>query len=151
MRQMNYLQAAVAALAIAMPAVAAAEPQLERKSRDVCVVDVASGFPLNFFVFRDVAPLVLNEPVSLTGMYFVRSRLPAPAHGTAVLVSDGTVRMGFFVQSTAVPTAEPNDFTISGTVDSNLAGVVFFDNDGDFRPNGTLDLRATDCNTVVIP
>ena len=112
---------------------------------------MASGFPLNFFVLRDVAPLILNEPVSLKGLYFVRTRLPAPLHGSAVLVSDGSVRIGFFVDSTAVPTADPNDFTISGTTDANFAGVVFFDNDGDFRPNGTLDLKVTDCGTVVIP
>ena len=55
------------------------------------------------------------------------------------------------MHSTAVPTADPNDFRISGTTDANFAGVVFFDNDGDFRPNGTLDLRVTDCGTVVIP
>jgi hypothetical protein len=50
-----------------------------------------------------------------------------------------------------VPTADPNDFTISGKVDTDFAGIVSFDNDGDFRPNGTLDLRFIDCATVVIP
>jgi len=151
MRKMNHLTGAVFALMLAMSGAAAAAANDARKPQDVCVVDVASGFPLNFFVFREVEPLILNQPVSLKGMYFVRTRKPAPLHGSAVLVSDGSVRIGFFVHSTAVPTPEPNDFTMSGTTDVNFAGIVFFDNDGDFRPNGTLDLRVIDCSTVVIP
>jgi hypothetical protein len=66
-------------------------------------------------------------------------------------MSDGSVRIGFFVHSIAVPTADPNDFTMAGTTDVNFAGIVSFDNDGDFRPNGTLDSRSFDCSTVVIP
>jgi hypothetical protein len=131
--------------------VSAAAPAETKKVRDVCAVDVSSGFPLNFFVFRDVDPLTLNLPAALKGIYFVPGRLPAPLHGSAVLISDGSVRIGFFVHSSAVPTADPNDFTISGTTDSNFVGIVTFDNDGDFKPNGTLDLRSVDCSTVIIP
>jgi hypothetical protein len=66
-------------------------------------------------------------------------------------MSDGSVRIGFFVHSIAVPTADPNDFTMAGTTDVNFVGIVSFDNDGDFRPNGTLDSGSFDCSTVVIP
>ena len=151
MRSRNLLLAAMAAATLAA-STAAAETGETKKSRDMCVVDVASGFPLNYFVFRDVAPIALNAPVALEGLYFPRTRIPAPLHGSAVLVSDGSVRIGFFVHSSAVPVnATPNDFTISGKVDENFAGIVTFDNDGDFLPNGSLDLRVIECATVPIP
>jgi hypothetical protein len=151
MRTMNQLLPVVMALTLTASASAAAAPVDPKKTRDVCVVDVSSGFPLNYFVFRDVEPLTLNQPLSLKGLYFVPSRLPAPLHGSAVLISDGSVRIGFFVHSTATPTADPNDFTMAGKTDSNFVGLVTFDNDGDFKPNGTLDLRTVDCSTVNIP
>ncbi len=151
MRTVNRILLVIVALALTASASAAAAPVDTRKTKDVCVADVSPGFPVNFFVFRDVEPLALNQPVDLKGLYYVPTRLPAPLHGSAVLVSDGSVRIGFFVHSSAVPTADPNDFTISGKTDANFVGVVTFDNDGDFKPNGTLDLRVVDCGTVIIP
>ena len=151
MKIVNHLRLVVAGLALTASTSGAASSPETKKTRDVCVADVSSGFELNFFVFRDVDPLTLNQPVTLKGLYFVRGRLPAPLHGSAVLISDGSVRIGFFVHSTATPTADPNDFTIAGKTDSDFVGVVTFDNDGDFKPNGSLDLRTVDCNTVIIP
>src|SRR5262249_17501419 len=114
MRMKNLLLLVIVAMAPAR-STAAAEAAEAKKTRDVCVVDVASGFPLNYFVFHEVAPVELNAAVALDGLYFPRTRIPAPLHGSAVLVSDGSVRIGFFVHSSAVPTnANPNDFTISG-------------------------------------
>ena len=72
----------------------------------------------------------------------------APFHGSAVMVSDGTVRLGLFVHSTAEST---NDFTIAGVTDTNFVGTLSFDNDGDFVPNGALAMELADCATITIP
>ena len=58
------------------------------------------------------------------------------------------VRLGLFVHSTAEST---NDFTISGVTDTNFVGILSFDNDGDFVPNGTLAMELEDCATITIP
>jgi hypothetical protein len=67
--------------------------------------------------------------------------------------ADGTVRLGVFVHSSATSTSTfaANDFTLSGTTDATFAGTYYFDNDGDYRPNGTLAIEAVDCSTIVIP
>jgi hypothetical protein len=64
------------------------------------------------------------------------------------MVSDGTVRLGLFVHSTA---ESSNDFTISGVTDTNFVGILKFDDDGDFVPNGTLAMELADCATISIP
>ena len=101
------------------------------------------------FVFSDVEPLSPGHAVSLRGLYFVTgSQRIAPVHGSAAMASDGSVRLGFFVHSTA---ESVNDFTVSGVTDANFVGTVSYDNDGDFVPNGTLEMQVADCATVSIP
>jgi hypothetical protein len=133
------------ALVVSVTAGAAAP----NKVRDVCVASPTGGGSFNTFVFRQVDPLTNGGAISLLGLYYVTgSRRVSPVHGSAVMGTDGTVRLGFFVHSTA---ESINDFTVSGVTDANFVGTVNYDNDGDFMTNGTLALGVVDCATVVIP
>lgn len=117
--------------------------------RDVCVASPTGGGSFNTFVFRQVDALTNGGAILLRGLYFVTgSHRVSPVHGSAVMGTDGTVRLGFFVHSTA---ESINDFTVSGVTDANFVGTVNYDNDGDFKTNGTLALGVVDCATVVIP
>jgi hypothetical protein len=95
-----------------------------------------------------VEPLSLGGAISVQGLFFTGARKVAPFHGSAVMVSDGTVRVGLFVHSTA---ESWNDFTIAGVTDTNFVGTLSFDNDGDFVPNRTLAMQPMDCATITIP
>ena len=117
--------------------------------RDVCVAAPTGGGSFNTFVFRDVPSLSRGKAISLQGIYFTTaSQRLAPIHGTAAMGSDGTVRLGAFVHSTA---QSLNDFTISGVTDANFVGTVGYDNDGDFKNNGTLVMELRECSTIAIP
>jgi len=119
------------------------------KPKDVCIVAPTGGGGFNTFVMKGVELLVPGGAVALQGIYFTTgSQRLAPLHGTAAMGSDGRIRIGFFVHSTA---ESLNDFTVAGVTDANYAGTVSFDNDGDFKPNGTLDMQQVDCSTIVIP
>ena len=72
----------------------------------------------------------------------------APVHGSAVMTSGGSVRIGLFIHSTA---ESINDFTVAGVTDTNFVGTLNFDNDGDFHPNGALAMESVDCATISIP
>src|SRR5512144_2692690 len=105
------------------------------KTRDVCIVAPTGGGGFNTFVFRDVEALSPGRAASLKGVYFTTgSHRLAPVHGSVAMASDGTLRLGFFVHTTAEST---NDFTVSGVTDANFTGTVSYDNDGDFVANGT--------------
>ena len=118
------------------------------KTRDVCIVAPTGGGSFNTFILRDVEPLSLGRAISLQGLFFTGARKVAPFHGSAVMVSNGTVRLGLFVHSTA---ESLNDFTVAGVTDTNFVGTLSFDNDGDFVPNGTLAMQLADCATIAIP
>jgi hypothetical protein len=117
------------------------------RTRDVCIVNPPGG-SLNTFIFRNVDPLGPGEAISVQGLFFTGARRVAPFHGSAAMASNGTIRLGLFVHSTAEST---NDFTISGVTDTNFVGTLNFDNDGDFVPNGTLEMGVADCATISIP
>jgi hypothetical protein len=119
------------------------------RTRDVCIASPTGGGSFNTLVFRDVDPLAQGGAVSLRGFYFVTgSQKLAPVHGSAVMGSDGRVRIGVFVHSTA---ESVNDFTVSGIADADFVGTLNFDNDGDFVTNGTLAMQTVDCATLVLP
>jgi hypothetical protein len=118
------------------------------KTRNVCIVSPTGGGSFNTFVLRNVEPLSPLGAISLEGFFFTGARKAAPVHGSAVMVSDGTVRVGLFVHSSA---ESLNDFTVAGVTDTNFVGTLNFDNDGDFRPNGTLAMELVDCATISIP
>src|SRR5262249_41761407 len=119
------------------------------KPKDVCIVAPTGGGGFNEFVFREVDALVPGAAAVLHGIYTTTgSQRLAPVSGTAAMGSDGRIRIGFFVHSTA---ESINDFTVAGVTDANWAGTVSFDNDGDFRVNGTLEMQRVDCSTIVIP
>jgi hypothetical protein len=137
------LPLALAALA-AVPA--SAGPSI--RTRDVCVVAPTGGGSFNTFVIRGVAPLGPGGAVPLQGLYFAGPQRVSPFHGSAVMTTAGSVRIGLFVHSTADGL---NDFTVSGITDANFVGTVSFDNDGDFKPNGTLAMELRDCASITIP
>ena len=120
------------------------------KPKDVCLAASTGGGGFNEFVLRDVDTLTPGEAVTLRGIYKTTGgqRL-SPLEGTAAMGSDGQIRIGFFVHSTAE--GGQNDFTISGLLDAAFAGTVNYDNDGDFTPNGTLAMQRVDCSTITIP
>jgi hypothetical protein len=119
------------------------------KPKDVCIVAPTGGGGFNTFVLKEVEPLVSGAVVALRGLYFATGQHRiSPLHGSAVMGTDGQIRIGFFVHSSA---EGQNDFTLSGLVDAGYNGTVGFDNDGDFKPNGTLDMQRVDCATIVLP
>jgi hypothetical protein len=119
------------------------------KSKDVCIAAPTGGGGFNTFVLKEVETLVPGDAVALRGLYFTTGSLRvSPLHGTAIMGSDGRVRIGFFVHTTA---ESINDFTISGLVDADFAGPVGYDNDGDYLNNGTLTMQRVDCSTIAIP
>ena len=139
-------------LPLAMPTLAAAA-QRRTGPVDVCVRTVS---PLNVLVFQDVPSLTPGRSIELHGLYYSNALKGIPFDGSAAASADGTIRVGLFVHSSAgrlFPSTDVfrNDFTLSGVVDGNLAGTVNFDNDGDYLPNGTLDLTTVDCATITIP
>ena len=144
MRNMFRALPIVLTLTAAIGTTAAAETK-----RDRCVVDRSSpgAPPLNRFVFRELDDLKPGGAITVRGIYFTGNK-PAPFHGSAIMASDGSVRLGLFVHSSA---EQQNDFTISGVTDADFAGTVKFDNDGDFVANGTLNLELVNCSTITVP
>jgi len=118
------------------------------KLRDVCIVNRAGAVSLNTFIFRDVEPLSPGGAISLRGLFFTLARRVAPFHGSAAIVSDGTVRVGLFVHSSAEST---NDFTVAGVTDTDFVGTLSVDTNGDFVPDSTLVMELADCATITIP
>jgi hypothetical protein len=147
MKRLYQLLPVALGLALVVAVTAGAAPTA--KTRDVCIASPTGGGTLNAFILRDVEPLSRGRVISLHGLYFgTGARRVAPLHGSAVMVSDGTVRVGFFVHATA---ESGNDFTVSGVSDTDFVGTLTFDNDGDFVPNGTLAMELVDCATLTIP
>jgi hypothetical protein len=131
-------------LLVAVPASAApAAPK-----RDVCLVAPTGGGSFNTFVLRDVETLSPGRAVALRGLYWAGPQKVAPVHGSAVMTSTGSVRIGLFVHSTA---ESLNDFTLAGVTDTDFVGTWSYDNDGDFRPNGTLAVELRSCSTITVP
>jgi hypothetical protein len=140
-------------LLIAIPTAAAAAPP--QKTADVCLVNrEPNGFALNTLILQDVGRLSPGRSILLKGTYFNYSNQASALHGSAIMASDGTVRLGLFVHSSAIPTQSGvyrNDFTLSGVTDETLAGTLFFDSDGDFIPDSTIVFEVEDCAVVAVP
>ena len=113
------------------------------KTTDVCI---AQG--TNTFVFQNVERLQPGETIPLHGLYIDQTGAIAPFHGTAAMRSNATTVLGLFVHGSAQLS---NDITISGVTAADFSGSVNFDNDGDFRPNGTSVWQPADCSTIPIP
>lgn len=141
-----HTSALIVAIALAGASTAGAAPST--RTRDVCLVSPTGGGSFNTFVLRDVKSLSPGGVIPLQGFYFVGTRMGAPLHGSAMMASDGSVRFGVFIHSSADST---NDFTAAGILDAAFQGTLKFDNDGDFVPNGTLAVSPVDCATVTIP
>lgn len=142
MRNARLLLPVILGLVLAVPGSAAAA--LRSATRDLCVTDGP-----NTFVFRKVQRLEPGGAISVQGIWRSSGTRALPFHGGAIMASDGTVRLGLFVHSTA--DGGTNDFTLSGETDTLFAGILSFDNDGDFVPNGSLTLQSVDCATIAIP
>ena len=120
------------------------------KDKDVCLAAPTGGGGFNEFILRDVDVLAAGGALSLRGIYTTTgSQRISPLDGSAVMGSDGQIRIGFFVHSTAE--GGQNDFTVSGLLDTVFNGTVNFDNDGDFKPNGTLTMQRVECSTITLP
>ena len=133
----------VLGLLVAVPASAAPVAK-----RDVCIVAPTGGGSFNTFILRDVEALAPGRAILLRGLFFTGAQKVAPVHGSAARAMDGSVRLGLFVHSSAAST---NDFTVAGVTDTDFVGVLSYDNDGDYRPNGTLVMEPRDCDTITIP
>ena len=143
MKHSNPLFLAVVMLLLAVPTGAVAAPHKDR-----CIVNPTGGGSFNTFVIQDMPHLGPGESANVHGVFFTAAEKLAPVHGTVAMSPTGPILVGLFVHSTAQST---NDFTVSGVLDSNFAGTLKFDNDGDFTPNGTLAMQEVDCATIVIP
>ena len=147
MRHLQQLATVAFGLALVVAVNVGAAPTA--RTKDVCIASPTGGGTLNAFILRDVEPLSRGRAITLRGLYFpTGTNSMAPLHGSATMVSDGSVRIGFFVHASAEST---NDFTVSGVSTADFDGVLKFDSDGDFKPNGILDLTVVDCSTLTIP
>ena len=144
----TFIQSLAILMCVTIATTHAAGPSTATKSRDVCIVNLTGTSPSNTFVFKDVKPLAAGGAIAVQGLFFTTARKVAPFHGSAVMASDGSVRLGLVVHSSADST---NDFTIAGITSVDFVGTVKFDSDGDFVPNGTLTMEPADCATVVVP
>ena len=145
LNQLLLIALGIGSVAASMPAGAAPSAKI----RDVCIAAPTGGGGFNTFVLRNVEPLTAGGAITLQGLYYVTgSQRVSSLHGSAAMHSNGTVRLGFFVHSTA---ESINDFTVSGVTDANFVGTVSYDNDGDFAPNGILTMQVADCATLNIP
>ena len=118
------------------------------RTRDICIRSPTGGGSFNTFVLRDVPPVTRGGAIPVQGLFFTGAQKIEPVHGSAAMGSDGTVLLGMFVHSTA---QSINDFTVAGITDENFVGTLNYDNDGDFRPNGTLAMEAVPCSAIPIP
>jgi hypothetical protein len=100
MRNARQLLPVILGLVCAVLGSAAAAP------KDLCVTDGP-----NTFVFQRVEQLKTGRAISVQGIWRAGTRV-IPFHGPAVMASDGTVRLGLFVHSTA--DGGSNDFTLLG-------------------------------------
>ena len=99
----------------------------------MCLAAPTGGGGFNEFILRNVDVLAAGGAISLRGIYTTTgSQRISPLDGSAIMGSDGQIRIGFFVHSTAQ--GGQNDFTVSGLLDAAYNGTVNFDNDGDFKP-----------------
>lgn len=120
------------------------------KDRDVCMVAPTGGGSFNEFILKDVDLLGAGGVISVRGLYTsTGSQRISPFTGSATMGSDGQIRLGFFVFSTAQ--GGQNDFTAAGLLDGAYNGTMTYDNDGDFMPNGTLVMQRADCSTITLP
>jgi len=141
------------ALLIAIPSLAAAAQR--RGPADLCLT-TPPGDAFNALLFQDVpAGLAPGRSIAVHGLYFTHALKGIPFDGSAAMSTDGTIRIGLFVHASAgadsTSTVFRNDFTLSGPTDASFAGTVSYDNDGDYLPNGTINLVAVDCGSLTIP
>ena len=75
-----------------------------------------------------------------------------PVSGTMTMSGDGkSLAVGIFAYGMIVA-VDQNSFTATWVADpKTLAGSARFDNTGDMRSDGDLNLEAVDCKTVTIP
>ena len=120
------------------------------RDKDVCLAAPTGGGGFNEFILKDVDLLGPGGAISVRGIYTATgSQRISPLDGSAAMGPDGQIRIGFFVYSTAQ--GGQNDFTVSGLLDGAYNGTVNFDNDGDFKPNGTLTMQRVECSTIILP
>ncbi len=142
------MKTTLTALLCLLAALSAVSAPPEKKSADVCLVNFDFSSPMNTLVLHDVGPLAPARSIALHGLFFTRANRLAPVHGSATMTSGGGIRLGVFVHSTADAS---NDFTVSGVAAADYSGTLNFDNDGDFKPNGTLEWTRVDCATITVP
>lgn len=142
MKVINHVLAVVLGFVLAAPASAAAA------GHDRCLVNPTGGGSFNTFVFLEMPSPKRGASVAVQGVFFTGARKLAPFDGSIATSPDGTMLVGLFVHSTALSL---NDFTMAGLLDVQFAGSLNFDNDGDFKTNGALDVHEVDCNTIDIP
>lgn len=115
-----------------------------RKAPDRCIMNDDVGF---VFVFQEVPTLSPGRTIPLRGLFFgaFDALGTVPIDGSAVLASDGSVRLGFVVHYR-------QNFIVKGfNVDTTLVGRLGFDWDGDYNSDYFLDFHPVDCTTLSIP
>jgi hypothetical protein len=119
-------------------------------ARDVCV-DFFGG-PV---VFKKVKRLRPGGAVPLDGVWIVAQET-IPVTGTAVMRSDGSVRLGlqvFSMSPDGVPGAV-NTTVVIKAADETFAGTGVWENEddtGNDAPDGAATFTSIDCATVVVP
>jgi hypothetical protein len=113
-------------------------------ARDVCLAFSGN----TYIVLRKVKSLRPGVSVPLNGFYYYPGVYTAPVDGSAVMKADGTVLAGLFVHALAEGS---NNYTLEWKTDATFAGLIKYDNDGDFSSNGGMMFNAIDCKTVPLP
>ena len=150
MRTNSSRQAMILALGLLLAIPGIATAAAPRKPVDMCLVTRDTvGTPIDTIVIQDVTGLLNpGRSMSLHGFFFIRGGSPAPFEGSAVMASDGTLRLGLFVHTLAVL---PINRTLEGITDEFFAGTLKVDLNGDFQADFSALFESVDCATITLP
>jgi hypothetical protein len=117
-------------------------------ARDVCV---EWGF--GQIAFKKVKRLKPGGAVPLDGIW-VSGKITVPVTGTAIMRSDGSIRLGLqaFSRDPEGLGGNVNTTVAIKAADETYAGTGFWENEpGDTIPDGIATFTSIDCATVVVP
>lgn len=139
MDRKNRISTLIAALSLTLltAGTAAAKP--------VCIND--GGVDYMFSKLK--LPKSPGQTTAIVGARYAAAGASAVS-GSATMIANGSIRISLFIHA---PGPMGEEFTLSWlAADATLAGLAYFDYDGDFqKDDGTVPIFPRDCSLVTIP